>query len=114
MDVAQRERIAALREIEAIAQRLEDRSGAPLRDAMRADIDDLVKSIEEMRKRLIVEAGAGLERVVDRAFFRLVQLLLVCAGLVAIGLLLRVLFLHRRTQRQDSALKTIGELPYAR
>jgi maltooligosyltrehalose synthase len=103
LDAVQKERIATLHEIEAIAQRLGDRSGPSLRDAVGTEMKELVKSVEEMRKRLIVEAGEALDRVVDHAFFRLVQLLLICAGLVAMGLLFRAFLLRRRgRERQPS------------
>ena len=96
LEAVHKERIATLHEVELIAQRLIDRSGPPLHDAVRADMEEFVKSVEEMRKRLMVETGEALDRVVDHAFFRLVELLLVCAGLVALGLVLRSLLLHRR------------------
>ena len=101
LDAVQKERIATLREVEAIAQRLMDRSGPPLHDAVRADLKEFVKSVEEMRKRLMVDSGEALDRVVDHAFFRLVELLLVCAGLVALGLVLRRLLLRRRGRERD-------------
>jgi len=88
VDAVQKERIATLHEIEAIAQRLSDRSGPLLYDAVRTEMKELVSNGEEMRKRLILESGEALERVVDHAFFRLVQLLLICAGLFAPGLVL--------------------------
>jgi flagellar biogenesis protein FliO len=106
LDAVQKERIATLREIEAIAQRLADRSGPSLHDALQTEMKELLKTVEEMRKRLIVEAGENLERVADHIFFRLVQLLLICAGLVALGLLLRSFLLRRRgrgRQPSDSA-----------
>ena len=97
----QRERIATLHEVEAIAQRLADRSGPLLHDAVQTEMKELLKTVEEMRKRLIVEAGENLERVADHIFFRLVQLLLICAGLVALGLLLRSFLLRRRGRGQQ-------------
>jgi hypothetical protein len=96
LDAVQKERIATLHEIEAIAQRLADRSGPSLHDALQTEMKELLKTVEEMRKRLIVEAGEDLKGVIDHAFFRLVQLLLVCAGLVMLGLVLRALLLRRR------------------
>ena len=100
LEAVKKERIATLHEVELIAQRLMDRSGPPLHDAMRADMDEFVKSVEEMRKRLMVDSGEALDRVVDHAFFRLVELLLVCAGLVALGLILRSLLLRRRGRQR--------------
>ena len=97
----QKERIATLHEVEAIAQRLGDRSGPPLHDAVRADLKELMESVEEMRRRLMVDAGETLDRVVDHAFFRLVELLLICAGLVALGLVLRAFLLRRRGRGRD-------------
>jgi hypothetical protein len=96
LEAVKKERIATLHEVEAIAQRLMDRSGPSLHDAMRNDMMEFVKSVEEMRKRLMVDSGEALDRVVDHAFFRLVELLLVCAGLVAVGLMLRAFLLRRR------------------
>lgn len=109
LDAVQKERIATLHEIEAIAQRLADRfeieaiaqrlvdrSGPLLHDAVRTDLKDLVESVEEMRERLMVESGETLVLVVDHAFFRLVQLLLICAGLVALGLVLYLCSFRRR------------------
>ena len=100
LEAVKKERIATLHEVELIAQRLMDRSGPPLHDAVRADMDEFVKSVEEMRKRLMVDSGEALDRVVDHAFFRLVELLLVCAGLVALGLALRSLLLRRRGRQR--------------
>ena len=96
LEAVQKERIATLREIEAIAQRLGDRSGAPLHEAVQADLRELTKNVEEMRRRLMVEAREALEGVVDHAFLRLGQLLLLCAVLVALGLVFRGFLLRRR------------------
>jgi len=63
---------------------------------VRADLKDLVESVEKMRGRLIAESGETLVLIVDHAFFRLVQLLLICAGLVALGLVLYICFFRRR------------------
>jgi len=101
LDAVKKERIATLHEAELIAQRLTDRSGPALHDAVRVGMEEFVKSIEEMRKRLMVDSGEALDRVVDHAFFRLVELLLVCAGLVALGLVLRVFLLRRRGRGRD-------------
>ena len=96
LGVLRRERMATLRELEAMVQRLRDRSGPVLHDAVQADIKGLITSVEEMRKRLMVDAGETLVQVVDHAFFRLVQLLVICAGLVVLGLVLRHVPLRRR------------------
>ena len=98
----QRERIATLHEVEAIAQRLADRSGPLLHDAVQTEMKELLKTVEEMRKRLIVEAGEDLKGVIDHAFLRLVQLLLVCAGLVMLSLVLRALLLRRRERGRQT------------
>jgi hypothetical protein len=89
------ERIATMQEIEAIAQRLVDHSSGPLHDAMNKDLADLVESVEAMRKRLIAEAGVTLNEVVDHAFVRAVQLLLMAAALAAVGLVVYARFLRR-------------------
>jgi hypothetical protein len=89
LDAVRKERIATLRELEAIAQRLADRSGPALNDAVRADMKELLSSVEEMRKGLIADTGERLEHVVDHAFLRLAQLLLICIVLAALGLMLR-------------------------
>jgi hypothetical protein len=89
LDAVRKERIATLRELEAIAQRLADRSGPALNDAVRADMKELLISVEEMRKGLIADTGERLEHVVDHAFLRLAQLLLICIVLAALGLMLR-------------------------
>ena len=62
---------------------------------------EVMKGIEEMRRRLMVDAGETLRRVVDHAFFRLVQLLLVCAGLVLLVLVLRLVLLRQRGRQRD-------------
>jgi hypothetical protein len=95
LDDVRRERIATLRELEAIAQRLADHSATPIDNAMRTDMKEFVSSVEEMRKRLMVDTGQRLEQVVDHAFLRLVQLLLVCAVVAVLGLVLRR-YLFRR------------------
>ena len=96
LEAVRKERVATLREIEAIAQRLGDRSGAPLHEAVQADLRELTKNVEEMRRRLMVEAREALEGVVDHAFLRLGQLLLLCAVLVALGLVFRGFLLRRK------------------
>lgn len=104
LDAVQKERIATLREMEAIAQRLADRSGPLLQDAVRDNLKDLLKNVEEMRRRLMVEAGETLERIVDHSFLRLVQLLLICAGLLVLGLVLYICFVRRRGRGRDVQL----------
>jgi hypothetical protein len=95
IDAVRDERIATLHEIELIAQRLVDRSGGPLHDTMRQDMEEFVQSVEAMRKRLIVDAGSTLNDVVDHAFWRAVQLLLIGAGLGFLGLVVYARFLRR-------------------
>jgi len=96
LEALQQERIAALAEVEAIAQRLADRSGGPLHAAVQTELDDLVVGVEEMRKRLMVDAGMTLNDVVDHAFVRAIQLLLVSAVLVALVLVVYVYVLRGR------------------
>lgn len=89
------ERIATLREIEAMAQRLVERSSRPLDDAVRENVRDLGESVEAMRKRLIVDTGSLLDDAIDRAFVRGVELLLIAALLAAAGLFLNARLLRR-------------------
>ena len=89
------ERIAALKEIESIAERLLDRTGGPLNEAVRNDLTELVRAVEDMRKRTINDAGLVLNRVVDHAFLRALELLLIAAGLGAVGVVLYLRFLRR-------------------
>lgn len=89
------ERIATLQEIEAIAQRLVDRSSGPLHASMHGDLEELVQSVEAMRKRLIAEAGVTLNEVVDHAFVRAVQLLLMAAAFALLGLVIHARLLRR-------------------
>ena len=96
LDAVRAERIATLAEIEAIAVRLADRAGPPLRDTVRTEADRLVDSAEEMRGRLIEDAGVALGEVVDHAFVRALQLLLIAAVLLAIGVVLHERFLRPR------------------
>ncbi|MHB8110280.1 MAG: hypothetical protein ACYDHW_09630 [Syntrophorhabdaceae bacterium] len=72
LEAVQKERIATLHEAEAVIQRVADRASAPLHDAVRADLAEIMNRIEEMRSRLIVDAGETLKQVVDHAFIRLV------------------------------------------
>jgi len=48
-----------------------------------------------MRKRLIDDAESALNSVVDHAFLRAVQLLLIAAALGALGVVLYARFLRR-------------------
>ena len=95
LDAVRQERIATLQEVEAIAQRLVDRSSGPLREAVRADLTESIESVERMRKRLIDDAEVSLNRVVDHAFVRALQLLLIAAALAAAGLVLNARLLRR-------------------
>ncbi len=101
LEAVRKERIATLHEAEAVMQRLADRAAAPVHDAVRADLAEVMNGIEEMRSRLIVDAGETLNRVVDHAFIRLVQLLLICAGLVVLVLVLRSVLLRQRGRQRD-------------
>jgi len=94
LDAIQRERIATLEGIEAMMQRLVDRSAGPLHATMRAETEDLVRSVEEMRKRLIDESAPALDQVVDHAFVRAVELLLIAFALGGLGAFLFVRFLR--------------------
>lgn len=96
LDALRGERIATLEEIEAIAKRLLDGSSGPLHEAVREDLADLVQQVEGMRARVIGEAGTTLIGVVDHAFVRAVELLLIAAGLVAAGTFLHSRFLRPR------------------
>ena len=91
----QQERIETLREIEAIAERLMDRSRGPVQEATREELTHLVDQIEDMRMRLMDDAGVTLDKVVDHVFYRALQLLLVAALLAAIGLFVHARFLRR-------------------
>ncbi len=95
VEAIRQERIATLEEVEAIAQRLLDRSSGPLDDAVRKDVTELVQAVEAMRKRLMEDIGVTLNRVVDHAFLRLVELLLIAAALGVVGLLLCIRLLRR-------------------
>ncbi len=95
VEAIRQERIATLQEVEAIAQRLLERSSGPLRGAVRHDVEEVVRAVEGMRKRLIDDAGVTLNDVVDHAFLRAVQLLLIAAGLGAVGVVLYARFLRR-------------------
>lgn len=96
LEAVSAERIAILAEVEAIAVRLSERAGQPLHDAVRTETDRLVDSVEEMRGRLIEDAGVVLGEVIDHAFVRALQLLLIAAVLFAIGVVLHERFLRLR------------------
>ena len=95
VDAIRQERIATLQEVEAIAQRLLERSSGPLDDAVRKDLTELIQAVEAMRKRLMDDVGVTLNRVVDHAFLRAVELLLIAAALGALGVVLYARFLRR-------------------
>lgn len=95
LEALQQERIATLSEIEAIARRLVERSSGPLHEAARRDMEDLLRSVETMRKGLIVDAGTTLNDVVDHAFWKGVELLLIAAALGGLGLVLYTRLLRR-------------------
>jgi hypothetical protein len=95
IDAIRQERVATLEAVEAMAQRLVDRSSDPLNVAVRKDLTELVAQVETMRKELIVDAEVALDRVVDHAFVRALHLLLIAAGLAAVGVVLWALFLRR-------------------
>jgi hypothetical protein len=88
------ERVATLAEVEAIVTRLAERAAPSVREAMRTESERLVDSVEEMRARLIDDAGGVLSDVVDHAFVRALQLLLIAAALLAIGVVLHARFLR--------------------
>ena len=92
----QEERVAALAEVEAIAQRLLDHSRGPLQEAARMPLEEVVRSIEKAQRSVIDDGGVTLESVVDHAFIRSVQLLLIAATLAALGVILYARFLRRR------------------
>ena len=94
LDAIRVERVATLLEIERVAERLLDRSGATVRAAAVAETDRLVERVEEMRARLIEDAGDVLNQVVDRAFWRALQSLLIAAALLAVGVVLHARFLR--------------------
>lgn len=95
VDAVRQERIATLEEIEAIARRLLDRLSGPLDNAVRTDVSELVQAVEAMRKRLMNDMELTLNRVVDHAFTRAIELLLIAAALVAVGVVLLARFLRR-------------------
>ena len=80
------ERIATLRDLESIAQRLADREAGPIHRSIQADMREFVGHVEEMRRRLLVDSSKDLELLVDHAFLRFVELLMLCAVLVALCL----------------------------
>jgi hypothetical protein len=95
LDAIHRERVETLQEIEAIVQRMVDRSSGPIRQSFRTESENFVKYVEEMRKRLMNDTGSILKGVVDHAFYRAVQLLVIAAVLGA-----TILFLHARLARR--------------
>jgi hypothetical protein len=95
VDALHDERVASLAEVEAIAQRVLDRQGVPFNAAVRSDLDELVNSVEAMRKRLLTDAETSLLDVVDHAFIKALELLFIAAGLGAIGLVLYARVLRR-------------------
>jgi hypothetical protein len=72
-----------------------DRQGVPFNAAVRSDLDELVNSVEAMRKRLMTDAETSLIDVVDHAFLKALELLLIAAGLAALGLVLYARVLRR-------------------
>ncbi len=96
LDALRAERVATLAEVEAIASRLAEQAGGPIREAFRAESDRMIEGVEEMRTRLIDDAGAVLAEVVDHAFIRALQLLLIAAALLAVGVVLYARFLRPR------------------
>jgi hypothetical protein len=95
IDAVRRERIATLEAVEAMAQRLVDRSSDPLNAAVRKDLEELVAQVETMRRSLISDAELSLDRVVDHAFVRALELLLIAAALAAAGVVLWALYARR-------------------
>jgi hypothetical protein len=89
------ERMETLGEIERIAERLLDRSGGPVQEAVREQLEDLVDQIEDMRTKLMEEAEVVMLGVVDHVFYRALQLLLLGAILAAVGLFVHARFLRR-------------------
>lgn len=88
------ERAVVLGEVEAIAERLLDRSSGQIRAAVREDIGELLRAADRARRPLIDELGASLEAVVDHAFYRALQLLLIAAFLAMVGAVLHARFLR--------------------
>lgn len=95
VDALHRERVATLQEVEAILERRLDGVGGSLEPAVRKDLEELVAAVEKMRQRLISEVGDQLLAVVDHAFLKAVELLLIAAALGAAGLVLHARFLRR-------------------
>jgi hypothetical protein len=82
------EREIVLDEVEAIARRLLEGSGGPIRAAVREDAEALLAAAERAREPLIDDLQVSLEGVVDHAFYRALQLLLAAAALAAVGAVL--------------------------
>ncbi len=91
----QAERAIVLEEVEAIARRLLESSGGPIRAAVREDLELLLAAAERARKPLVADLEVSLKGVVDHAFYRALQLLLVAAALAAVGAVLHARFLRR-------------------
>lgn len=68
-------------------------------DAIRKERIAILQEVEGMRKQLISDAGKRLESVADHIFLRLVQLIVVCSALAAVGLALRGYFLRRNAPK---------------
>jgi len=62
---------------------------------VRDDFRELVRDVEDMRKRLINEASEALDTVVDHAFVRAIELLLIGAGLAFAGMVAYARWLRR-------------------
>lgn len=101
LDAVHQERVATLAELEAIADRIVDRSSGPFNEAVREDAKDILQNVEVMRKRLIDEAGVTLKGVVDHAFVRAIELLLVAAALGVLCLFLYARFFRRKLRAAE-------------
>jgi hypothetical protein len=89
-----RERALVLEEVEAIAQRFLESSGGPIRAAVREGLEALLAAAGRAREPLIAEIELSLERVVDHAFYRALQLQLAAAALAAVGAVFHACFLR--------------------
>ena len=85
VDALRQERIATLTEIEAMTQRLAERSSGPVRQAVHQEMKDLIVEVEAMRGRLIDDIEVAMNGVVDHAFMRGLQFLLIVAVLGGAG-----------------------------
>jgi hypothetical protein len=95
LDALHQERLETLEEVEAMAQRLMDRAGEEVHEATRRDVAELTDRAENLRLRMTDDIGRSLDRAVDRAFLRGIELLAIGAGLAALGVLLYARFLRR-------------------